>query len=80
MLTAVLAAVAVATSGAQNAPSAPSAGAAVVTVTDQKLSDPTINASIQSIQVEQSHPQPGLDVHIRPIDPAGDLMLKLFSA
>jgi hypothetical protein len=77
MLTAVLAALAVASPGAQDAPSA---GAPTVTVTDHKLSETTTNASIQSIQVVQSRPQPGLDVHIRPIDPAGDLLPKLFSA
>jgi hypothetical protein len=79
MLTAVLAAIAVASQGAQD-----SAGtvAQAVTVTDYKLSDPVTNNSVQSIQVAapRTQSQPGLDVHIRPIDPAGDLMLKLFSA
>lgn len=77
MLTAVLVALVVASNGAQDAPSA---NAPTVTVTDHKLSETTTNASLQMIQVEQSHPQPGLDVHIRPIDPAGDLLPKLFSA
>jgi len=79
MLTAVLAAIAVASQGSQN-----SAGATTptVTVTDYKLSETATTNAVQSIQVArpQSPSQPGLDIHIRPIDPAGDLMLKLFSA
>jgi hypothetical protein len=51
-----------------------------VTVTDHTLSETTTNASMQSIQVIQYQNQPGLDVHIRPIDPAADLLPKLFSA
>jgi hypothetical protein len=78
MLTAVLAAIAVASQGAQD-----SVGtvAQTVTVTDYKLSDNVTN-TVQSIQIvaPRTPSQPGLDVHIRPIDPASDLMLKLFSA
>jgi hypothetical protein len=78
MFTAVLAAVAVASAGAQVAPSA---NAPTAPVTDHKLSETTTNAAIQTIQVVQStHPYPGLDVHIKPIDPAADLLPKLFSA
>jgi len=78
MLTAVLAAFAVASQGAQDTSGAV---APVVTVTDHKLSETTTNA-VQSIQIlrPSTPPQPGLEVHILPIDPARDLMLKLFSA
>lgn len=76
MFTAVLAALAVASAGGQDAPNA---GAPTTPVTDHKTSETTTNASIQTIQVMQSRPN-GLDVHIRPIDPAGDLLPKLFSA
>jgi len=78
MLTAVLAALVVASPGAHDAPST-SGPTAVVTA--HTTSETAANASIQRIQVVQSvGPQPGLDVHIRPIDPAGDLLPKLFSA
>ena len=77
MFTAVLAALVVASPGAQNVPSAATQTAQV---TDQKLNDTATNATVQAIQIVQSHPYPGLDVHIRPIDPAGDLLPKLFSA
>jgi hypothetical protein len=77
MFTAVLAALAMASPGAHDAPSA---NAPTVTVTDHTLSETTTNASMQSIQVVPNQNQPGLDVHIRPIDPAGDLLPKLFSA
>ena len=78
MLTAVLAAIAVASQGAQDTNGA---AAPVVTVTDHKLSETTTNA-VQSIQIArpQTQPQPGLEVRILPVDPARDLMLKLFSA
>ena len=77
MFTAVLAALAMVSPGAQNAPSA---GTPKVTVTDHTLSETTTNASMQSIQVVPNQNYPGLDVHIRPIDPAADLLPKLFSA
>jgi hypothetical protein len=77
MFTAVLAALAMASPGAHDAPSA---NAPTVTVTDHTLSETTTNASMQSIQAVQYQNQPGLEVHIRPIDPAADLLPKLFSA
>ena len=79
MLTAVLAAIAVASQGAKDSAAVV---APTVTVTDYKLSETATTNAVQSIQVArpQSPSQPGLDIHIRPIDPAGDLMLKLFSA
>ena len=79
MLPAVLVALAVAS---QNAQSSAVAAAPTVTVTDHTLSETTTAASVQSIQITspQTQPQPGLEVHILPIDPARDLMLKLFSA
>jgi hypothetical protein len=76
MFTAVVAALAMASAGAHDAPSA---NTSTVTVTDIKLSDTTTNAAMQTIQINQARPS-GLDVHIRPIDPAGDLLPKLFSA
>ena len=78
MIAAILAGVLALTSAA-NAPSATNTNAAPAApiVNHQSDENTMTDTNLQLIRTTQVHRPSGLDVHIRPIDPAGDLQAKL---